>query len=69
MQETWVRSMGQGDPLEKEMVTYSSIFPWEIPWTEEPVDYSSWGHKRVGLNNNNSNNNNSNNNSLFLKIR
>ena len=36
MQETWVRSLGQGDPLEKEMTTHSSIFAWEIPWIEEP---------------------------------
>ena len=37
MQETWVQSLGGEDPLEKEIVTYSSIFAWEIPWTEEPV--------------------------------
>ena len=36
MQETWVRSMGQEDPLEKEMTVHSSILAWEIPWTEEP---------------------------------
>ena len=36
MWETWVRSLGQEDPLEKEMATYSSILAWEIPWTEEP---------------------------------
>ena len=36
MQETGVRSLGQEDPLEKEMVTHSSILAWEIPWTEEP---------------------------------
>ena len=35
-QETWVRSLGQEDPLEEEMVTHSSIFAWKIPWTEEP---------------------------------
>ena len=33
--ETWVQSLGQEDPLEKEMVTHSSIPVWEIPWTEE----------------------------------
>ena len=33
-QKTWVRSLGQEDPLEKEMVTQSSILAWEIPWTE-----------------------------------
>ena len=36
MQETWVRSLGQEDPLEKEMATHSNILAWRIPWTEEP---------------------------------
>ena len=36
MQETWVRSLDKEDPLEKEMVTHSSILAWEIPWIEEP---------------------------------
>ena len=36
VQETWVRSMGWEDPLQKEMATHSSILAWEIPWTEEP---------------------------------
>ena len=36
MQETRVRSLGQEDPLEKEMVTHSSILAWRIPWMEEP---------------------------------
>ena len=36
MQETWVQSLGQEDPLEKEMATHSSILAWEIPWREEP---------------------------------
>ena len=36
MRETWVRSLGGEDPLEKEMATYPSILAWEIPWTEEP---------------------------------
>ena len=36
MQETWVRSLGQEDPLEKEMATHSSILAWRIPWMEEP---------------------------------
>ena len=36
MQETQVRSLGQEDPLEKEMANDSSILAWEIPWTEEP---------------------------------
>ena len=36
MQETWVLSLGQKDPLEKKMATHSSITAWEIPWTEDP---------------------------------
>ena len=36
MWETWVRSLGREDPLEKEMATHSSILAWKIPWTEEP---------------------------------
>ena len=36
MQETWVQSLGQEDPLEKELTTHSSIFAWEIPWTGVP---------------------------------
>ena len=36
MQETWVRSLGQEEPLEKEMAIHSSILAWKIPWTEEP---------------------------------
>ena len=36
MQETWVRSLGWEDPLEKEMATHSSTLAWRIPWTEEP---------------------------------
>ena len=36
IQKTQVQSMGQEDPLEKEMATYSSILTWEIPWTEQP---------------------------------
>ena len=35
MQEMWVRSLGQDDPLEEEMATHSSILAWKIPWTEE----------------------------------
>ena len=45
MQEMWVRSPGQEDPLEKEMETHSSILAWRIARTEEPGDYSLWGHK------------------------
>ena len=47
MQETWVRSLGQGDPLEKEMATHSSILAWEIPWTEEPGRLQSMGSQQV----------------------
>ena len=36
MQEAWVRSLGQEDPLEKEMATHSRTLAWKIPWTEEP---------------------------------
>ena len=36
MQEMWVQSLGQEDPLEKEITTHSSILAWKIPWTEEP---------------------------------
>ena len=36
MQETWVRSLGWEDPVEKETATHSSILAWRIPWTEEP---------------------------------
>ena len=36
MSESWVWSLGQADPLEKEMAPHSSILAWEIPWTEEP---------------------------------
>ena len=50
VQETWVRSLGQEDLLEKEMATHSSILAWEIPWTEEPGGLQSSGSKRVGHN-------------------
>ena len=43
MQETWVRSLGWEDPLEKGMATHSSIPPWRIPWTEEPEGLQSMG--------------------------
>ena len=47
MQETWVRSLGQEDPLEKEMATHSSILAWKIPWLEEPDRLQSMGLQRV----------------------
>ena len=49
MQETWVRSLVQEDPLEKEMTTHSNILAWEIPWTEEPGGFSPWGHKELDM--------------------
>ena len=48
MQETWVRSLGQDDPLEKEIATHSSILAWRIPRTEEPGGLQSTGSQRVG---------------------
>ena len=45
MQETQVRSMGQEDPMAKEMATHSSILAWRIAWTEEPGGLHPWGHK------------------------
>ena len=48
MQETWVRSLGWEDPLEKEMATHSSIVAWRIPWTEEPGRLQSTGSQRGG---------------------
>ena len=48
MQETWVRSLGQEDPLEKEMPTHSSILAWRIPQTVEPGRLQSMGSQRVG---------------------
>ena len=48
MLETWVRSLGWEDPLEKEMATHSSILRWRIPWTEEPGRLQSMGSQRVG---------------------
>ena len=46
MQETWVQSLGHKDPLEKEIAAHSSIFTWEIPWTEEPGGLESMGSKK-----------------------
>ena len=45
MRETWVRSLGWEDPLEKEMAPHSSILAWKIPRMEEPVGYSPRGRK------------------------
>ena len=47
MRETWVRSLGWKDPLEKEMATHSSILAWRIPWMEKPGGLQSTGSQRV----------------------
>ena len=47
MRETWVWFLGQGDPLEKEMVTHSRILAWKIPWMEKPGRLQSTGSQRV----------------------
>ena len=47
MRETRVRFLGRGDPLEKEMVIYSSTLAWKIPWMEEPDRLQSMGSLRV----------------------
>ena len=48
MQDTWVQSLGQEDPLEKGMATHSSAVAWEIPWTEKAGGLRSMGLQRVG---------------------
>ena len=48
MGETWVRSLGQEDLLEKEMATHSNTLTWKIPWTEDPGRLQSMGSQRVG---------------------
>ena len=48
IQETWVRSLGQEDPLEKRMATHFNILAWRIPWMEEPVGLQSMGLQRAG---------------------
>ena len=48
MWETWVRSLGWEDPLEKGITTHSSIHDWRIPWTEEPGELQFMGSERVG---------------------
>ena len=47
MWETWVQSLGQEDPLEKEMATHSNILAWRIPWKEEPGGLQFMGSRRV----------------------
>ena len=48
MRETWVRSLGWEDPLEKEMATHSSTLAWRSTWTEEPGGLQSMGSQRIG---------------------
>ena len=48
MQETWVQSLGQEDPLEMGKATHSSSLAWRIPWIEEPGRLQSMGSQRVG---------------------
>ena len=45
--ETWVQSLGQGDPLEEDLAIHSSSLAWGIPWTEEPGGLQSKGWQRV----------------------
>ena len=48
MQETWVRSLGQEDPLEEGIAIHSNILAWRLPWTEEPGGIQFMGSQRVG---------------------
>ena len=59
MQETQFWSPSREDPLEKEMATHSSIFAWEIPWTEEPGGLQSMGSQELDMTELLNNNNNS----------
>ena len=47
VEETWVQSLDQDDPLEKGMATHSSILAWRVPWTEEPGGLQSMGLQKV----------------------
>ena len=47
--ETRIWSLGQEDPLEKEMAIHSTILAWESPWTEELVGYNLWGCKELDM--------------------
>ena len=47
MRETWIQSLGQEDPLEKEMASPSSILASRTPWTAEPGGLQSMGSQRV----------------------
>ena len=57
VEETWVRSLGQEDPLEEEMATHSKILAWRIPWTEEPGRLQSMGRKEPDMTEQVNNNN------------
>ena len=48
VRESWVQSLAQEDPLEKEMAPHSSTLAWKIPWTEEPGGLRSMGSQRLG---------------------
>ena len=47
IQETWVQSLGQEDPMEKKMAVYSSVLAWKMPWAEELEGYSPWGCREL----------------------
>ena len=49
MQEMWIQSLGQEDPLEKEMATRSTTPVWEIPWTEESGRLQSMGSQELHM--------------------
>ena len=49
MQEIWVLSFSQEDPLEKRMAIHPSIISWKIPWTEEPGRLQSIGYQELGM--------------------
>ena len=49
MKETWVGSLGQEDPLEKEMAAHSSVLAWRVPWTEERGGLQAVGSQRAGM--------------------
>ena len=48
IQETWISSLGQEDPVEEKMATHSSILAWRIQWTKEPNRLQFMGSQRVG---------------------
>ena len=47
VQETWVQSLGQEDPLKKEMATHSSLLAWKLPWTGQPGGLQSMGTQEL----------------------